>query len=139
MRIQISTSFDCTVTGVTGHFRSTQLPLTDCSGQHIVDESQWHKSRNQQRNFETLVQLISLYTQPLDITNPVYDSRHKLWTFEFTVEFPGIFATEFDPLGILKQQAQNVPMITGLNECAKTSKQLITDTNIFFQELNITQ
>ena len=136
MRIAISTYFDCTCTGTTGHFRQAQLPSTDQAQQIINNEQDWTRSRNQQRNLETLIQLISLYTQPLNITPTVYDQDTHLWTFEFEVEFAGIIATEDDSLGLLKQQAQNIPMIVGLNESELDDKQLISNSNIFFIELN---
>jgi hypothetical protein len=138
MRICIATSFDCTATGVTGHFRTAQLPLTDRAGQAVTNELEWNRSRNQQRNFETLLQLVGLYTQPLDVSDPVYDAAAQLWRFEFDVEFAGIFATESDSIGLLKQQAQGVPMIVGLTEDALLDRQLASDVNIFFTELNNT-
>jgi len=138
MRITVTTSFDCTATGVTGHFRTAQLPMTDRAGQTVSNEQEWNRSRNQQRNFETLLQLVGLYTQPLNLSEPKYNVNTGLWTFEFDVEFEGIFATETDSLGLLTQQAQGVPMIIGLLESAQPARQLIPDINIFFQELNIT-
>ena len=139
MRISVSTYFDCTATGTTGHFRQAQLPMTDNADQTINNEHDWVNSRNQQRNFETLIQLVSLYTQPLNIEVPTYNSNTHLWTFEFDIEFPGIFATEDDSLGLLKQYAQDIPMIIGLNESQKMSgTQLNCNINIFFAELNIT-
>jgi hypothetical protein len=138
MRISIATHFDCTATGITGHFRQAQLPLTDRAGQAITNEQEWNRSRNQQRNFETLLQLIGLYTQPLDLSDPTYDANTKSWCFEFDVEYAGIFATELDALGLLKQQAQGVPMIVGLGEHAQSARQLEPEVNIFFSELNIT-
>jgi hypothetical protein len=138
MRITVATQFDCTATGVTGHFRQAQLPMTDRAGQSVTNEQEWNRSRNQQRNFETLLQLVGLYTQPLELSEPKYNVDTGLWTFEFDVEFEGIFATESDSLGRLTQQAQGVPMITGLLESAQPARQLIPDVNIFFSELNIT-
>jgi len=133
MRIFVSTHFDCTATGTTGHFRQAQLPTTDRAGYTIANEQEWNRSRNQQRNFETLLQLIGLYTQPLDLSNPTYNANSKLWNFVFEVEFEGIFATESDTLGLLKQQAQRVPMITGLGESQPLNRQLEPDVNIFFK------
>lgn len=138
MRIQIATHFDCTATGTTGHFRQTQMPFVDRAGQTITNEIEWNRSRNQQRNFETLLQLIGLYTQPLDLTQPSYSADTKMWMFEFAVEFEGLFATESDRLGLLKQQARGVPMIVGLNESPQSQRQLEPDANIFFNELNNT-
>jgi hypothetical protein len=138
MRISIATYFDCTATGITGNFRHAQIPSVDRAGQTINTEPEWYRSRNQQRNFETLTQLIGLYTQPLEITTPAHNPLTRLWSFEFDVEFSGIFATEFDSLGLLKQQAHQVPMIVGLTESLQSQRQLLLDVNIFFKELNIT-
>jgi hypothetical protein len=138
MKIRVDTYFDCTATGTTGHFRQVQLPMVNRTGDSIADEAAWNRSRNQQRNFETLLQLIGLYTQPLELSNPVHDVKTQLWSFEFEVEFEGVFATDTDSLGLLKQQSCNVPMITGLNEKQALPRQLIPDVNIFFHELNTT-
>jgi len=136
MKIRVDTYFDCTATGTTGHFRQVQLPMINRTGDSIADEAAWNRSRNQQRNFETLLQLIGLYTQPLELSNPVHDPKTQKWSFEFDVEFEGIFADDVDSLGLLKQQTRNVPMITGLGEQRSLPRQLIPDVNIFFSELN---
>jgi len=136
MKIRVDTYFDCTATGTTGHFRQVQLPMTNRVGKTIVDESTWNCSRNQQRNFETILQLIGLYTQPLELSTPTVDTQTQLWSFDFEVEFEGIFANDVDSLGLLKQQARNVPMITGLGEERSLPRQLIPDVNIFFSQLN---
>jgi hypothetical protein len=136
MKIRVDTYFDCTATGTTGHFRQVQLPMINRTGDTIVDQAAWNRSRNQQRNFETLLQLIGLYTQPLELSNPVHDAKTQQWSFDFEVEFEGIFADDVDSLGLLKQQARNVPMITGLGEQQTLPRQLIPDVNIFFSELN---
>jgi hypothetical protein len=138
MKIRVDTYFDCTATGTTGHFRQVQLPMINRTGDTIADEAAWNRSRNQQRNFETLLQLIGLYTQPLELSTPTVDIQTQLWSFEFEVEFEGIFADSTDNLGLLKQQARNVPMITGLGEQRSLPRQLIPDVNIFFRELNKT-
>jgi hypothetical protein len=138
MKIRVDTYFNCTATGTTGHFRQVQLPMINRSGDTIADEAAWNRSRNQQRNFETLLQLIGLYTQPLELSTPTVDPQTQLWSFEFEIEFEGIFADSTDNLGLLKQQARNVPMITGLGEQHSLPRQLIPDVNIFFCELNKT-
>jgi hypothetical protein len=138
MKIKISTYFDCTATGITAHFRQAQIPMLDKAGQKIASEQEWHRSRNQQRNFETLTQLVGLYTQPMDLTKPTYCRVSGMWEFEFTAEFPGVFSLENDSLGLLTQQANGVPMIIGLTETQTLQNWLIPNSNIFFQELNIT-
>lgn len=120
MRVIISTKFDCTATGVTGHFRTG-------------NQVQWIKARNQQRNFETLTQIIGLYTQPQNLSDPVFDADNGHWSFYFETEFEGIFRTGTDELGVLKQSCNGTPMITGLDEQANLEKTLIPDQNIWFK------
>lgn len=135
MHVRICTSFNCEITGVTGNFRSSQLPFVDQSGAVISNESDWLRARNKQRNWETLTQLVGLYTQMLNVSRPTYDTSTHMWSFEFDIEFPGIFANSQGSLGILIQQASNVPMITGLGEQTSHSW-LVPNKNILIQEIS---
>ena len=76
IKIKVRTLFDITATGVTGHFKSSR---------HDFDSQEsWNRARNQQRNWETLVQLLNLRTQIMEITVPVNDK--DFWSFEFESE-----------------------------------------------------
>ncbi len=119
-RIKISTKFDCTCTGITGHCRSSDVVT-------------WTKQRNQQRNYETLTQIIGLYTQPQNLSKPQFDSNAKKWFFEFETEFEGIFRTGTDELGILKNTCRGTPMITGLTEPDPPGSTLEPEENIWFE------
>ena len=80
MKIQGRTLFDCSPTGITGHFRSSQIPFEDRVGQSIRNIEDWNRARNQQRNWETLQQMISLRAQPYILQVPqVIDNQ---WVFE---------------------------------------------------------
>lgn len=141
MKIVCRTLFDCSYTGVTGHFRVAQLPFTDKAGQNIKSESDWHRSRNQQRNWETLIQVISLRTQPLEITKPV--KNNDSWEFEFTADNPGVFSVidNPDPVAGLRQDFEGIPMLTNLNEVQGLVSSLIThgaDQNIWLSAVNNT-
>jgi hypothetical protein len=135
MRVKVICHFDCTYTGVTGHYRAGRVPFLDRAGQEIRDDMSWARARNQQRNYETLTQLIGLFTQPLNISQPIYDSKQKTWEFSFEIEHPGIFEHLGDSLGLLKHQSRGVPMILGLNERSDLEQNLIPDINIKFQEI----
>lgn len=115
MRYACQTLFDITATGVTGHFRLTRMPFVDQAGQQIKDQLSWDRSRNQQRNWETLMQILSLRTQLFDITNPVVDSTGSRWMFEFETETDGVFGPDSDPCEILRIDAEGVPMLRELN------------------------
>lgn len=106
---------DITATGVT---------------RHRVDQE---FQRNQQRNWETVIQAMSLRTQPLMIKEPevieenlddvswfgeMYKGTHKVWVWQFAVEHEDIFRLDNDPFGALLKDFEQVPVITGLNETA---------------------
>ena len=129
MKISCWTKFDITATGVTGHYKSARIPFTDRAGQTIANEGEWHRARNQQRNWETVQQIISLRAQIFDLSMPEHDNQQ--WTFEFTVEQEGLFTLDSDPVGILKQDCAGVPMLLGLAE-AIDSALLEPDANIGF-------
>lgn len=140
MKIICKTLFDCTYTGVTGNFKAGQIPFVDRAGQEVKDVAAWNKSRNQQRNWETIMQLISLNTQPQDIVPPKFNNG--VWQFEFRVESADVFAANnnSDPLAGLKQNCTGVPMITNLNEADVIDPVLFavgSDQNIWFETINI--
>jgi hypothetical protein len=130
MRFTCSTLFDITPTGVTGHYKALHVPFTDRANQHIEDETAWNRSRNQQRNWETLTQIISMRTQLFELTNPAY--KDNQWQFEFTVETPGVFGDETDPVRDLVADATGVPMLINLNNSKKLQPVLLPNENIWF-------
>lgn len=132
IKIKVETLFDITATGVTGHFKSARVPFTDRAGNKIVDDISWHRSRNQQRNFETLTQIISLRTQIDNLTRPQVND--DMWTFEFTSEV-NVFTDGTDPVAILKQDAEGVPMLRELNNDPDIEPVLVIDgarQNVWF-------
>jgi len=137
MQIRCRTIFDITETGITGHFKPSQIPFNDRAGNRIVDLLTWTRSRNQQRNLETISQILQLRTQIFDLSCPVDDNGY--WAFEFSVEFEGIYQQDRDIFGILKQDCNGVPMLLGLNEKHAITTNLITDgsqQNIWFETIN---
>jgi hypothetical protein len=135
MRIQCRTQFDITATGITGHCKPSRMPFRDSAGTTITDQADWNRSRNQQRNWETLTQLISLRTQVVDLTFPV--KENDLWVFEFTVENESLFLDNNDSLAVLKSDCQGVPMLIGLGEIAIADAVLAVDQNIWFELIAI--
>lgn len=108
---------------------STGFTLVDITKTNVVSLSV-SAQRNQQRNFETLTQVLSLRAQlmlltdpvmvELDITNSDFGSNftgvHKVWTFQFGIEQDAVYAEGDNPFGTLEKDFVNVPIITGLNE-----------------------
>lgn len=89
--------------------------------------------RNQQRNWETILQTIGLRTQPMMIKGPAvtesnladgwefgetYQGRHKIWIWTFGIEHEDVFGTYDDPTISLLKDFEQVPVITGLDETA---------------------
>jgi hypothetical protein len=134
MRISVTTLFDCSCTGVTGQYRAEVLPFQDRAMHTVANRAQWNQSRNRQRNWETLQQVIGLRCQIQEHTVPV--QRDKAWSFEVVVEQPDVFGQD---LCELRQDCDGVPMITGLGEtsdldpCLKTQG---SDQNIWFEAIN---
>ena len=115
MKYVCQTLFDITVTGTTGHCKSARMPFRDRAGQLISTEQQWHRSRNQQRNWETLTQILGLRTQLFELTLPIQDSTGTRWMFEFATEFDGVYGPVTDPTQVLRADADGVPMLLALN------------------------
>ena len=135
MKIQCQTLFDITATGVTGHIKPGRMPFYDLAGHHITDTTEWNRSRNQQRNWETVTQLIGLRTQVINLTSPAkIDQR---WQFEFEVDNESLFSDDQDPLSVLKTDCAGVPMLTGLTESQSLTPLLDIDTNIWFTTVPI--
>lgn len=138
MQIRCRTTFDISPTGTTGHFRSSQIPFTDRAGNKIVDQISWTRSRNQQRNFETISQILQLRTQIFEVSVP--EANNGYWSFEYSVEFDGIYQQDQDSFGILKQDCAGVPMLIGLDETYTLTPVLMPDgcqQNIWFEHLSV--
>jgi hypothetical protein len=139
MKIICRTFFDCSATGVTGHFRPSQVPFEHRAGGVVQDQRSWNYARNQQRNWETLTQLISLRTQPISVD--CLGQESGIWSFEFEVESSLVYSTsgqENDISGLVNECA-GVPMITGLQETLTEETVLVTqgtDQNIWFEPIN---
>ena len=136
MRIRCSTLFDCSATGVTGHFRPAEMPFMDRAGNIIQDLAQWNLRRNQQRNWETLQQVIGLRCQLEDIVVPY--RWQQQWQFEFSISAAGVL-DEHQDFDLLYRDCAGVPMIIGLEEAVTLVPMLCVvgdDRNIWFQTIN---
>jgi hypothetical protein len=106
--------------------------VTDQQGQAVTDQATWLRSRNQQRNWETIMQLISLYTQPLRVSKVrLQDLR---WQFEFDTDTEDVFTLDDDPVGRLRQACRGVPIINYVEQELTTL--LHPDVNIWFEPLS---
>jgi hypothetical protein len=107
------------------------MPFNDDNGTVVSDTQSWNRSRNQQRNWETINQLIALRTLPEDISVP--QRQGDTWTFSFCI--PGTSSALDIDLQSLLDDCDGVPMITGLDEQPDIEGILITKgskANIWF-------
>lgn len=125
-RIRCYTLFDITQTGVANRSK----PQNN-------DDGTWLRKRNTQCNFDTILQVISLRSQPEVVKIPVMvdiddysyfgrdlnDSITKCWRFEFDVQHSSVFQDGKDPLGALYTDCDRVPMIL-----LEEQSQLVTST-----------
>jgi hypothetical protein len=136
-QIKCKTLFDITATGVRSNYKSSRIPFVDDSGTTISNIDDWHHARNQQRNWETLNQLISLRVLPDDITNPVIVTHDttQYWQFDFVIESIETITLADNPVGALIQDCRDVPMILDLTESSQIVSTLVPDgvnPNIWF-------
>lgn len=127
-RIRVTTRFDITATGTRNRLGQHQLPFTDAAGRKIKNLADWQFSRNQQINWETMNQLISLRTLPENVEIPVYDKQSDSWSFVFTIPDISTVGTDSEPFKYLLRDCEGVPMISNLTESIQDFY-LKTDSN----------
>jgi len=140
MKFVCQTLFDITATGITGHCKTNRMPFQDQAGQTIHDVESWNRSRNQQRNWETITQILGLRTQLFGLTEPVTDQTGSRWMFEFETESDGVYGPESDPVSVLQSDADGVPMLRELNNSPDIDTVLVTTgarQNIWFAPISI--
>lgn len=133
-RMTCRTLFDITRTEVKHAFNTGRVPFTDAAGQAITDHRSWMLARNQQRNWETLIQLLSLRTQPQNIAGPDFWIGGEIWwAFDFAVDDAKVFSLGDRPFGQLEQDCAMVPMLIGLREQVTITPMLIPGVNLVFE------
>lgn len=98
----------------------------------------WNRSRNQQRNWETLLQIVGLRCQLLEIQPPELQDNQR-WCFEFSVEQQGVL-DEANDFAALKRECEGVPMISNLDQPNTSTDSIVTDgpkQNIWFYTINM--
>ena len=100
-------------------------------------------NRSQVRNWNTLIQILSLRTQPFitkfpefvveDLSNynfgKHYTGQAKVWSFEFEFEYPYLFEVDDDPIAHLKSDTELVPLVD-YNNFIQTPKCLLTSSSL---------
>ena len=111
--------------------------------------------RNQQRNWETVLQCMSLRTQPQNIQAPVshvdelslydfgdfYQGQHVIWRWTWSIESTDVYDLPNKPLGGLQADFEQVPIITYLSETARFMLPIFypygSIKNVYFKQLHI--
>ncbi len=101
-----------------------------------IDLNKWMYQRNTQSNFDTIVQAVSLRSQP-DLLNDPYkvtltEKDHELfgflykftdksycWKFDFEVMHEAVYDDGYHELGHLYRDCDNVPMSVCNTECTE--------------------
>jgi hypothetical protein len=137
-RIRCYTLFDITNTGVTARSKPTEPIIS------------WIHARNSQCNFDTLLQLISLRSQPDVVRIPEqhegsnsyfgssYTTVVTYWAFEFEIQHASVFDNGMGSLGALYADCDQVPMIKCGTEIERVTTYLDTSLelkNIHFEIL----
>lgn len=120
------------------------------------DVAKWTHNRNTQSNFDTILQVISLRSQPEVVRNPeltmIKFDQHKFgflfeqhsaeeypcWSFDFEIQHLSVFDNGISELGLLNLDCHQVPMIKCGTEWDKLSVLLDTSDelrNIYFEPI----
>jgi hypothetical protein len=127
--------------------------LVDITPTGIIRGTNNEYERNQQRNWETVLQCIGLRTQPHNISEPestlaelkwlqfgdFYSGEQRIWTWTWAIEGLGAYDLNEKPLAGLLQDFEQVPVITGLDETARFMLPIFyphgTIKNIYFTQI----
>jgi hypothetical protein len=132
-RIRCTTLFDITRTGI-----SNRKPPTNCTAEFLTE---WEKKRNTQCNYDTIIQVLSLRSQPEDLSEPLMkdvvfadstmfgflfegEEVQSCWEFDFTINHAHVFFDGIDELGFLYSDCEAVPMIKVTTQWDKLSTTL---------------
>jgi hypothetical protein len=145
-RMSCYTLFDITETGVLNRSKPTEAGVQE-----------WILKRNTQCNFDTILQVISLRSQPDQVKSPIrmqlldsdldkfgflFENNETspvyYWKFEFEVHHSSVFENGIRPYGSLYKDCEGVPMINCPTQLSGVTSFLnITEElqNIYFEAL----
>ena len=113
------------------------LTLVDITRTDVTRSTEANEhERNQQRNWETVLQVLGIRAQPTVIAGPITDTisedmvrrlfgemyhgrDQRIWAAGFCIEHRDVYQNEHGQLGRLVDDFNKVPIIAGLNETAR--------------------
>lgn len=136
--IRCYTLFDITATGA----RQRSCPVD-------IEPRDWNQKRNQQCNFDTVVQSISIRSLPEILSNPrlgldkpayfgTQYRRPRYWQFDFSVSDVTVWQQNHNSLYYLYQDCEGIPMIICGTEVKNLPGILLIgeqNRNIYFEVL----
>jgi hypothetical protein len=111
----------------------TGLTLVDITATGVIRNGE-ELARNQQRNWETVLQTMGLGAQSLDIVAPYrvdnvdmeylefgefFQGQHTVWAWVWAVEHSNVFEEYNNPVAKLERYFEQIPIIAGLEETAR--------------------
>lgn len=129
--------------------------LVDITATGAVRGTDDELPRNQQRNWETVVQCMGLRAQPQHIQAPqvqsvdldllefgdFYSGEQQVWIWTWAVEQTGVYDINEQPLTGLQRDFEQVPIVVGLEETARFMLPIFypygTIKNIYFKQINV--
>jgi hypothetical protein len=123
-----------------------QFPFNTLSGDLIHDKNSLAVARNQNSNFNTMLQLLQMRgnitweTPPMKMEQPnlanhcfgsFYEGKQTIWNFQFFVEQSGVYGDVQEPTMSLVEDFHQVPVVS-------FCKETVTFPNSTFDTLNIT-
>lgn len=104
-KIQIRTKIDITNSGVRRSDQGTE------------------KEFSQYKNFITFQQVIGMRSIFTLVKEPTIAKNE--WVFEFETDREDVFSKDKDPVGLLKEDLDNIPVILGLSESNNVKQPII--------------
>ena len=97
---------------------NTTVDITPTGVRRKSDDPDWLLKRNQQRNYDTLMQVLGLRCQPLDVEIQVMQELlelnfEKVWIIKFKVERDDVLGKEGE---LFLDDVEGVPIVPALTE-----------------------
>ena len=122
-----------------------QFPFKTLSGDVIHDKHSLAIAKNQNSNFNTMLQLLQMrgnvtWENPpsrLELQSlgnhgfgSFYEGKHTTWHFQFFTEQPGVYGDTIDPTAFLHDDFHQVPIVSFCKETATFPFSTFDTTNL---------